>query len=115
MLSLDGALPGLAAPGAIGGASGVPGPTHTRARAHHDEADLSAGGPRQPATGFMPGGSGKSGGKLIPARSNLDLFQIRVAGEAANALWGERIPGAAESVDDGVVVVEQAVAQMPLA
>ncbi len=52
---------------------------------------------------------------LIPARSNLDLFQIRVAGEAANALWGERIPGAAESVDDGVVVVEQAVAPMPLA
>ncbi len=53
--------------------------------------------------------------EVIPARSNLDLFQIRVAGEAANALWGERIPGAAESVDDGVVVVEQAVAQMPLA
>src|SRR3712207_4816228 len=41
--------------------------TDTRARSHHDEADLSADGPRQPATGFIPGGSGKSGGKLIPS------------------------------------------------
>ena len=57
MQTLDGALPGLAALGAIGGASGVPGPTDTRARSHHDEADLSAGGPHQPATGFIPGGS----------------------------------------------------------
>jgi IS5 family transposase len=31
-------------------------PTDTRARSHHDEADLSAG-THQPATGFIPGGS----------------------------------------------------------
>ncbi len=73
MQSLDGALPGLAALGAIGGASGVPDPTDTRARAHHDEADLSADGPRQPATGFIPGGSDKFGEELIPRFSALAI------------------------------------------
>ena len=43
--------------GAIGGASGVPDPTYARARPQHDDADLSADGPHQPATGFIPGGS----------------------------------------------------------
>src|SRR3712207_613257 len=57
MQTLDGALPDLAAPGAIGGASGVPDPPDTRARSHHDETDLSADEPRQPATGFLHGGS----------------------------------------------------------
>src|SRR3712207_5531530 len=52
---------------------------------------------------------------VIPVRSNPDLFEIGVAGEGAEALLGERIPRAAERVDDGVVVVEQAVAQMLLA
>ena len=33
----------------------------------------------------------------------------RVAGEAANALYGERIPGLAERIEDGIVGVEQAV------
>src|SRR3712207_4987260 len=116
MRSLDGALPGrAAAPGAIGGASGVPGPTDTRARSHHGEADLSADGPRQPATGFIPGRSGKSGSKLIPTRSKIDLFQIGVAGGATDAFGGERIPGLAERIGDGIVGVEQAMAQMPLA
>ena len=57
MQTLGSALPDLAAHGAIGGASGVPDPTYTRARAHHDDADLSADGPHQPATGFIHGGS----------------------------------------------------------
>ena len=34
--SLNSALPGLAAHGAIGGASGAPGPTNTRAHSHHE-------------------------------------------------------------------------------
>ena len=72
MQSLNGALPGLAALGAIGGASGVPGPTDTRARSHHDKADLSADGPRQPATGFIHGGSDKSGDKLIPVTNAIE-------------------------------------------
>jgi hypothetical protein len=37
-----------------------------------------------------------------------------VVGQAANALGGERIPGAAESIDDGILGVEQALAQGPL-
>jgi hypothetical protein len=57
MQNLGSALPDLAAHGAIGGASGVPDPTNTRARAHHDDANLSADGPSQLATGFIPGGS----------------------------------------------------------
>ena len=57
MQTLGSALPGLAAPGAIGGASGVPDPTNTRAPWHHDEADLSADGPHQPAISFIHGGS----------------------------------------------------------
>src|SRR6476469_3112769 len=51
---------------------------------------------------------------VIPPRLNLDLFQVGIAGEAANALGGERIPGAAEGIDDGIVGVEQAVAQVAL-
>jgi hypothetical protein len=51
----------------------------------------------------------------IPARLNLDLFQVGIAGEAANALGGERIPGVAERIDDDIIGVEQAVAEMPLA
>src|SRR3954467_2571538 len=51
---------------------------------------------------------------VILTRLNLDLFQVGIAGEAANALGGERIPGAAEDIDDGIVGVEQAVAQVPL-
>src|SRR3712207_9499318 len=68
MQSLGGALPGLAAPGAIGGASGVPGPTDTRARSHHDDADLSADGPGQLATGFIHGGSAIPVGNLYQLR-----------------------------------------------
>ena len=40
-------------------------------------------------------------GHLIPTRLNLDLFEVGIAGEAADALGGERIPGAAEGIDDG--------------
>ena len=58
---------------------------------------------------------GRDIGWVIPARSNPDLFEIGVAGEGVEALLGERIPCAAERADDGVVVVEQAVAQMLLA
>jgi hypothetical protein len=47
MQTLGSALPGVATLGAIGGASGVPDPTYTRARAHHDDADLSADGSHQ--------------------------------------------------------------------
>ena len=54
-------------------------------------------------------------GSIIPIRLNLDLFQVGVAGEAANTLGGERVPGAAERTDDSVVGVEQAMAQTPLA
>src|SRR3712207_139388 len=53
--------------------------------------------------------------ELIPVRSNPDLFEIGVAGEGAEALLGERIPCAAERADDGVVGVEQSMAQMLLA
>ena len=77
MQSLDGALPGLAAPGAIGGASGVPGPTDTRARSHHDEADLSADGPRQPATGLIHGRSDEFDEELIPLGDVLVLLAVR--------------------------------------
>src|SRR6202035_3081621 len=42
--SLNNALPSLAAHGAIGGASGAPGSTNTRARSHHRTANLSANG-----------------------------------------------------------------------
>src|SRR5690349_9094895 len=45
---------------------------------------------------------------LIPPRLNLDLFQVGVVGEAANAPGGERIPCLAEGIDDGLVGVEQA-------
>jgi hypothetical protein len=51
---------------------------------------------------------------LILTHLNLDLFQVGVAGQASDALCGEHIPGAAERVDDGLLGVEQAVAQMPL-
>ena len=51
---------------------------------------------------------------MIPTRLNLDLFQVGIAGEAADALGGERIPGAAEGIDDGIAGVEQAVAQVAL-
>ena len=53
--------------------------------------------------------------QLIPTRLNLDLFQVGVAGEAAQAFWGECIPGSAERIDDGVTGIEQAVAPMLLA
>jgi len=43
------------------------------------------------------------------------LVQVGVAGEAAQALCGECIPGSAEGVDDGVCGVEQAVAPVLLA
>jgi len=52
---------------------------------------------------------------LIPIRLNLDLVQVGVAGEAAQALCGECIPGSAEGIDDGVCCVEQAVAPVLLA
>src|SRR3954447_12513292 len=52
---------------------------------------------------------------LIPIRLNLDLVQVGVAGEAAQALGGECIPGSAEGVDDGVCGVEQAGAPVLLA
>src|SRR3712207_7682609 len=82
----DGALPGLAAPGAIGGASGVPGPTDTRARSHHDETDLSADGPRQPATGFIHGRSDEFDEELIrnPADCRVDRKSTRLNSSHAN-------------------------------
>ena len=52
---------------------------------------------------------------IIPIRLSLDLFEVGIAGEAADALGGECIPGAAEGIDDGIVGVEQAMAQVPLA
>src|SRR5215218_5197591 len=82
MQTLDGALPGLAAPGAIGGASGAPDPTDTRARPHHDETALSADGPRQPATGFIHARSDKFGEELIPTPRIVDSPVI------PGALWG---------------------------
>jgi hypothetical protein len=48
--------------------------------------------------------------ELIPPRLNPDLFQVGVAGEALEALCGERVPSLAERIDDGVVGVEQAMA-----
>ena len=54
------------------------------------------------------------GVRIIPVRLNLDLLQVGVAGKAAQSLCGECIPGPAERIDDGVVVVEQAMAQVPL-
>ena len=58
--------------------------------------------------------SGLPGAGIIPARLNLDLFQVGIAGEAVEALCGESVPGLAERVDDGGVSVEQAMAEMPL-
>ena len=49
---------------------------------------------------------------LLTARLNLDLFQVAFPGEAANALGGERIQGVAEHIDDGIIGVGQAVAEM---
>jgi hypothetical protein len=43
--------------------------------------------------------------EVIPARLNLDLLQVGVVGEASQALYGERIPGSAERIDDGVTGV----------
>src|SRR3712207_2453821 len=65
MQTLGSALPDLAVHGAIGGASGVPDPTDTRARTHHDEADLSAGA-SSACHRFHPRRVGGSGGELIP-------------------------------------------------
>jgi hypothetical protein len=53
--------------------------------------------------------------EVIPGRLNLDLFKVGVAGEASDAFGGECIPGAAERIDDGIVGVEQAMAEMALA
>ena len=39
---------------------------------------------------------------IIPIRLSLDLFEVGIAGEAADALGGECIPGAAEGIDDGI-------------
>jgi hypothetical protein len=52
---------------------------------------------------------------VIPIRLNLDLVQVGVAGEAAQAFCGECIPGSAERIDDGISGVEQAVAPVLLA
>ena len=55
--SLNNALPGLAAHGAIGGASGAPGPTNTRARSHHENSRPLRRRSADNATGFIAGGS----------------------------------------------------------
>ena len=51
--------------GTIGGAREAPGPTHARARAHQDEADLAAGGAAPLYPGFIPGGSAHAGEQLM--------------------------------------------------
>ena len=43
--------------------------------------------------------------QVLPIRLNLDLLQVGVVGEATQALYGERIPGSAERIDDGVTGV----------
>ena len=92
MQTLGSALPGLAAPGAIGGASGVPDPTNTRARWHHDEADLSAGGPHQPAISFIHGGSAipvkNYYRKANPASDGVEILRVLHQSMGAQARLG---------------------------
>ena len=89
MQSPGGALPDLAAHGAIRGASGVPDPTDTRARTHHDETDLSADGPRQPATGFIRGGSAVPVGNW--SKEFLEAGKRRLAGDTARAATTDEV------------------------
>src|SRR5215212_7208715 len=52
---------------------------------------------------------------MIPPRLELDLVQVRVARQGAQPVWGERVPGGAERIDDRIVAREQAVAEVSLA
>jgi len=100
------------APGAIGGASDAPGPTDTRARSHHRKADLSANSLNTlPQVSFTAGGC--SGGELIPTPSIPDRCPIACCdGGDTSCFGGEGIPGGAASIDDGVIAVVDAVAQL---
>ncbi len=51
---------------------------------------------------------------VIPACLESDLVQIGVAGEGCHSCWADFVPGDAECVDDGVVAVEQPVAEVSL-
>ena len=51
---------------------------------------------------------------LILARLSLDLSNVGVVGQGAEALWGELVPSMAERVHDGVVSGQQPVAEMAL-
>ena len=54
------------------------------------------------------------GTPVIPARLSLDLSNVGVVGQGAEALWGELVPSMAERVHDGVVSGQQPVAEMAL-
>src|SRR3712207_1360335 len=94
-----------------GSKSGAPSPPATR-RLPAASWAYSAWPP--PWTGSSSRTEPRDSQALIPTRLNLDLLQVGVAGEALEALCGERVPGLAERIDDGVVGVEQAMAEMPL-
>ena len=46
---------------------------------------------------------------VIPLSLAVDLLDVGVAAQGAEALWREPVPGGTAGVDDGVVVVEQPV------
>ena len=52
---------------------------------------------------------------IIPPRSQADLLDVWIVAKASDALGRELVPGPAAGLDDGVVVVEEAVGEMPLA
>jgi len=64
------------APDASEGASGGPGPTHTRVPTHQGQPDLSANGFPKHATGFVPQGP-RSRWQLIPCPHALELRRPR--------------------------------------
>ena len=52
---------------------------------------------------------------VIPLSLAVDLLDVGVAAQRAEAFWREPVPGGAAGVDDGVVVVEQPVREEALA
>ncbi len=52
---------------------------------------------------------------LIPLSLAVDLLDVGVAAQRAEALWREPVPGGAAGIDNGVVVIEQPVREEALA
>src|ERR1700731_3810093 len=85
--TLNNALPSLAALGAIGGALGVPDPTNTRARWHHDDGRPLRRRPEDNTTSFIHSGS------AIPVVTNTNRLMSRPVSESFSRA-AARQPGA---------------------